>query len=45
LVGEPRGKRPLGRSRREWESNTEMNLGEAGWDGMDWIHLTQGKDK
>jgi hypothetical protein len=26
LVGKPEGKRPLGRPRRRWEDNTEMDL-------------------
>jgi hypothetical protein len=39
LVGKPKGKRPLGRPRRRWEDN----LRERGWDGMDWIDLTQDK--
>jgi hypothetical protein len=39
LVGNPEGKRPLGRSRRRWEDNIKMDLREIGWDGMDWIDL------
>jgi hypothetical protein len=35
LVGEPEGNRPLGILR--WDDNTKMDLGEIGWDGMDWI--------
>jgi hypothetical protein len=31
LMGEPEGKRPLGRPRRKWEDNTEMDLRELGW--------------
>jgi hypothetical protein len=26
LVGKPEGKRPLGRPRRSWENNSEMDL-------------------
>jgi hypothetical protein len=37
LVGKPEGKRPLGRPRRRWMDNIKMNLGEIGWDDMDWI--------
>jgi hypothetical protein len=37
LVGEPEGKRPLGRPRCSWVDNIKMDLGEIGWDGMDWI--------
>jgi hypothetical protein len=34
LVGEPEGKRPLGRPRRGWLDNIRMDLVEAGW--SDW---------
>jgi hypothetical protein len=34
-MGEPEGKRPLGRSRRNWEDNIEVNLQEVGFEGMD----------
>ena len=30
LVGKPEGKRPLGRTRRRWEDNIEMDLQEVG---------------
>ena len=30
LTGNPRGKRPLGRSRRRWEDNIRMDLEEIG---------------
>jgi hypothetical protein len=35
LVGELEGKRPLGRLRRRWENNIEMDLREVGWGDMD----------
>jgi hypothetical protein len=41
LVGRPEGKRPLGRPRRRWEDNIEMDLGEMGIDGANWIRLAQ----
>jgi hypothetical protein len=44
LVGKPEGKRPLGRPRRRWVDNIKMDLGEIGWDGMDWIDLAQDID-
>jgi hypothetical protein len=44
-VGNPEGKRPLGRPRRRWEDNIKMNLREIEWGGMDWIDLTQDKDQ
>jgi hypothetical protein len=37
LLGKPEGKRPLGRSRRRWVGNIRMDLGEVGWDDVDWI--------
>jgi hypothetical protein len=39
LVGKPERKRPLGRPRRRWEDNTEIDLREIGRGGMDWIDL------
>ena len=36
LVGKPEGRRPLGRTRRRWEDNIEMDLQELGWVVMDW---------
>jgi hypothetical protein len=41
LVTRPEGKRPLGRQRRRWEDNIEMDLGEIGIDGANWIRLAQ----
>jgi hypothetical protein len=41
LFGRPEGKRPLGRSRRRWEDNIKMDLGEIGIDGANWIRLAQ----
>jgi hypothetical protein len=45
LVGRPEGKRPVGRPRRRWVDNIEINLRERGWDGMDWIYLAQVRDQ
>jgi hypothetical protein len=39
LMGEPEGKRPVGRHRRRWEDNIKMDLGETGSGGVDWIGL------
>jgi hypothetical protein len=44
LVGNPEGKRPLGRPRRRWVNNNKIDLREMGWDGMDWIDLAQDRD-
>jgi hypothetical protein len=43
LVGWPEGKRPLGRHRRKWEYNINMDLREIGLDGANWIQLAQDK--
>jgi hypothetical protein len=45
LVGNPEGKRPLGRPKRRWMNNIKMDLRQIGWDGMDWIDLAQDRDK
>jgi hypothetical protein len=41
LVGKPEGKRPLGRPRRRRANNIRKDLGEVGWDDVDWIGLAQ----
>jgi hypothetical protein len=38
-VGNPEGKRPLGRPRCRWVDNIKMDLREIGWDGGDCIDL------
>ena len=45
LVGEPQGKRPLGRPRRRWEDNIKMDLQEVECGGLDWIELAQDMDR
>jgi 3-oxoacyl-ACP reductase-like protein len=46
LVGNPEGKRPLGRTRRRWEDNIRTDLQEVGCGGMDWwIGLAQDRDR
>jgi hypothetical protein len=45
LMGNPEGKRPLGRPKRRWVDNIKMDLREIGWDGMDWIDLVQNRDQ
>ena len=44
-MGNPEGKRPLGRLRRGWEDNIKMDLQEVGCEGMDWIELAQNRDR
>jgi hypothetical protein len=45
LVGKPEGRRPLGRPRRRWEDGVRMDLTEIGLEGVDWIRLTQDRDR
>jgi hypothetical protein len=40
-----KGKSPMGRPRRRWVHNIKMDLRVIGWDGMDWIDLTQDRDQ
>jgi hypothetical protein len=44
LVGKPEGKKPLGRPRRRWMDNIELDIREIGWGGTDWIDLAQDRD-
>ena len=45
LVGKPDRKRPLGRSRHMWEDNIKMNLQEVCCRVMEWIDLSQYRDR
>jgi hypothetical protein len=45
LVGKPEEKRPLRRPRRRWVDNIRIDLREIGWDGMDWIDLSEDRDQ
>jgi hypothetical protein len=45
LMGEPEGKRPLGRPRRRWVDNIKMDLLERGWGGVDWVGLAEDRDR
>jgi hypothetical protein len=44
LVGNPEGKRPLGRPIRRWVDNIKMDLREIGWNVRDWIDLAHDRD-
>jgi hypothetical protein len=44
LVGKREEKRPLGRPRRGLVNNIKMDLGEIGWDGVDWMDMAQDRD-
>jgi hypothetical protein len=39
LVGNPEGKRPLGRPRRRWVDNIKMDLREIVWVGLIWLRI------
>jgi hypothetical protein len=45
LVGKLEAKRRLGRSRRLWEDNINMDLREMRWGGIYWIYLAQDGDQ
>jgi hypothetical protein len=45
LFGKPAGKRPLERHRHRCEDNTKTDLWEIVWEGVDWVHLDQGRDQ
>jgi len=45
LVGKPEGEKPLGRTRRRWKDNIEMDLHEDGCGRMEWIVLAQDRDR
>jgi len=45
LARKPQGKRPLGRPRRRWEDNIEVDFQEVGCGDMDWIELAQDRDR
>jgi hypothetical protein len=45
LVGKPEGRRQLGRPRRRWVDNIRMDVGEVGWDDVDWIGLAKDRKR
>jgi hypothetical protein len=45
LVGNPEGKRPLGRPERRRENTVGMNFGPIRRGGMTWIDLAQDREK
>ena len=45
LVRKPDGKRPFGRPRCRWEDNIKKDLQEVGYGGIDWIEVTQNRDR
>jgi hypothetical protein len=45
VVGEPEGKRPLGRTRRRWADNFKIDIKGIGCKGVEWFHLVQDMDR
>jgi len=45
LVGKSEGKRPLWRPKRRLDDNIRMDLGERGWEVVDWMDLAQDRDQ
>jgi len=45
MVGNPEGKRPLGRPRRRWEDNIKIDLQEVGYGDVEWIELAHDRDR
>jgi hypothetical protein len=45
FLGEPDGRRPLGRPRRRWVVNIWMDLQEVGCGYIDWNGLAQDRDR
>jgi hypothetical protein len=43
--GKPEGRRPLGKPRRRLEDNIKMDLQEVECESMDWIDVTQERDR
>jgi hypothetical protein len=41
----PERVRLLGRPKQRWVDNIKMDLGEIGWGGVDWIGLSQDRDR
>jgi hypothetical protein len=44
-MGKPEGKKPLGRPRRRWEDGIRIDLREIGWGRVEWIKLSQDRDR
>jgi hypothetical protein len=45
MLGDPEGKRQLGRRRRRWEDNIKRDFKEIGCEGVNWINLAQDRDQ
>jgi hypothetical protein len=40
-----KGLKERGRPKHRWNDNIRMDVREAEWEGMDWIHLAQDRDQ
>jgi hypothetical protein len=45
LVRKRAGNKLLGRRRHRWVNDIKMDLGEVVWGGVNWIGVTQDRDK
>jgi hypothetical protein len=45
LVRKPEGNIPLGRPRRRWEQNNQMDLQEVRCGVMDWVEVALDRDR
>jgi hypothetical protein len=43
-VGKILGKKTLGKRWSRWEDNIRMQSQKSGWEGVDWINLSQKKE-
>jgi hypothetical protein len=44
-VGKPKRRTPLGKPRRRWEDNIKIDIQGVRWGGIDWIDLTQERER
>jgi hypothetical protein len=45
FVAKPERKKPLGRPKRRWVDNIKIDIREIGWGGINWINLSQVRDR
>ena len=45
VMGKPEGNRLLGRPMRRWKDNIKMYFQAIGQEGLDWIDLTEDRDR
>ena len=44
MMGLTKGKRQLGRPRREWNDTVKMGHEEMAWEGVDWVNVAACRD-